>query len=88
MPSRSSNRPSAIVYSVIGAEPLRTVRAINSPDSFFTAITSLVTQKSRQGVSIEIINIVTANFFNKRQEDFSNVCKSKQNLVKVIGSPK
>ena len=40
MPDKSSNVPSRIVYSAIGGESLRRVRANNNPASFSTAIKS------------------------------------------------
>ena len=38
MPEKSSNVPSSIVYSVIGAKSLRIARASNNAASLFTAI--------------------------------------------------
>ena len=52
MPDKSSNVPSSIVYSAIGAESLRTARASNNPEPFFIAIKALIARMSRQGVSI------------------------------------
>ena len=42
MPDKSSNVPSVIVYSAIGAESLRIARASNNPKSFSTAIKPLI----------------------------------------------
>ena len=42
MPENSSNVPSSIVYSAIGALLLRIARASNNPESFFTAIKPLI----------------------------------------------
>ena len=55
MPDNSSNVPSSIVYSAIGAE------------SFSTAIKPLVVRMSRQ----EGINNVLRNDFYKHQADFN-----------------
>ena len=52
MPDKSSNVPSSMVYSAIGAELLRIARASNNPESFSTAIKPLIACMSRQGVSI------------------------------------
>ena len=49
MPDKSSNVPSSIVYSAIGAESLRIARVSNNPESFSTAIKPLISQMSRQG---------------------------------------
>ena len=40
MPNKSSNVPSTIVYSAIGAQSLRISRASNNPESFSTPIKS------------------------------------------------
>ena len=56
MPDKSSNVPSSIVYSAIGAESLRIARASNNLESFSTAIKPLIAHMSRQGGSIGKIN--------------------------------
>ena len=53
MPDKSSNAPSSIVYSAIGAESLRIARASNNPESFSTAIKPLIARMSRQGYPLE-----------------------------------
>ena len=70
MPDKSSNTPSSIVYSTIGAESLRIARASNNPES----ITPLISHMSRQGVSIGKINSSILKFFNNHHSDFNNVC--------------
>ena len=84
MPDKSSNVPSSIVYSAIGAESLRIVRASNNPESFSTGIKPLIARMSRQGVSIRKINSSTLKFFNKHHSDFNNICQSKQELLSLI----
>ena len=84
IPDKSSNVPSSILRSAIGAESLRIARATNNPESFSTAIKSLIKRMSRQGVSIGKINSFILNFFNKHQVDFSNVCQSKQELLNLV----
>ena len=71
MPDKSSNVPSSIVYSAIGAESLRIARANNNPESFFTVIKPLIAHMNRQGVSIGEINSFILNFLNKYQVDFN-----------------
>ena len=83
MPDKSSNVPSSIVYSAIGAESLRIARASNNPESFYTAVKPLIAQISRQAVSIGKINSSILKFFNKHHSDF-NVCQSKQELLILI----
>ena len=84
MPDKSSNVLSRIVHSAIGAESLRIARTTNNPESFSTAIKSLIKRMSRQGVSIGKINSFILKFFNKHQVDFSNVCQSKQELLNLV----
>ena len=83
MPDKSSNVPSSVLYSVIGAESLRIARASNNPESFST-VKPLIARMSRQGVSIGKINSSILNFFNKHHSDFNNVCQSKQELLNLI----
>ena len=83
MPDKSSNVPSSIVYSVIGAEWLRIGRASNNPESFPTSIKPLIARIIRQGASIGKINSSILKFFNKHHSDF-NVCQSKQELLNLI----
>ena len=52
IPDKSSNVPSSIAYSAIGAESIRTAKASNNPELFSTAIKPLISCMSRQGVSI------------------------------------
>ena len=44
-----------MVYSAIGAEPLRIARAGNNPNSFLAATKPLVTQMSRQGIKQTVL---------------------------------
>ena len=53
MPDKSSNVPSSIVYSSIGAESLRIARASNNPESFSTAIKPLIARMSTKGYPLE-----------------------------------
>ena len=84
MPDKSSNMPSSVVYSAIGAESLRIATASNNPESFSTAIKPLIAHVSRQGVSVGKINSCILKFFNKHQTDFNNVCQSKQELLNLV----
>ena len=84
MPDKSSNVPSSIVYSAIGALSLRIARASNNPESFSTAIKLLIARMSRQRASIGKINSSIQKIFNKHHSDFNNVCQSKQELLNLI----
>ena len=83
MPEKSSNLPSSILYSAIGAESLRIARASNNPESFSTEIKPLIARMSKQWVSNEKINSSIQNFLNKHHSDFNNVCQSKQELLNL-----
>ena len=83
MPEKSSNVPSSVVYSAIGAESLRIARVSNNPASFSTAIKPLIARMSWQGVSIGKINSSVLKFFHKHHSDF-NVCQSNQELLNLI----
>ena len=80
MPDKSSNVPSSLVYTAIGAESLRIARASNNPESFSTAIKPLIGRMSRQGVSTGSFIL---NFLNKYRADF-DVSQSKQKLLNLI----
>ena len=84
IPDKSSNVPSIIVCSAIGAQSLRTARASNNPESFSTAIKPLIARMSRQEVSIGKINSSILKFFNKHHSNFNNVCQSKQELLNLM----
>ena len=84
MPDKSSNVPSSIVYSAIGAESLRIARASNNPESFSTAIKPIIARMIRQGVTIGKINSFILKNFNKHQVDFNNVFQSKQELLNLV----
>ena len=84
IPDNSSNVPSSIVYSTIGAKSLRIARSSNNLESFSTAIKPLIVSMSRRGISIGKINSFILNFFNKYQGDFNNVCQSKQELLRLL----
>ena len=84
MPHKSSNVPSSIGNSAIGAESLRIARASNNPESFSTEIKPLIARMSRQGVSNGKINSSILKFLNKHHSDFNNVCQTKQELLNLI----
>ena len=84
MLDKSSDVPSSIVYSAIGAELLRIARASNNPESFSTAIKPLIARMSRQGVSNERIYSSILKFFNRHHSGFNNICQSKQELLNLI----
>ena len=79
MPDKSSNVPSNLVYSAIGAESLRIAKASNNPGSFSTAIKPLIACMNRPGVSIGKINSYILKSFNKQHSDFNNIFQVSNN---------
>ena len=53
MPDKSSNVPSSIVYSAIGAESLRIARTSNNPESFSTKLNHLLPVWAGRGYPLE-----------------------------------
>ena len=84
MPYRSSNIPSNMFYSSIGAETLRIARASNNPDCFSLSIKPLVIRMLKQGACKEKLNNVLCKFFNKHQNDFQYVARTTQELLALI----
>ena len=83
MPYRSSNIPSNMFYSSIGAKTLRIARASNNPDCFSLSIKQLVIRMLKQGACKEKLNVL-CKFFNKHQNDFQFVARTTQELVALI----
>ena len=77
MPDQSSNIPSGIVYSAIGAKSLRIAKASNNPESFSTAVKPFVTRMSRQKVSVGKKQLYS-------KVDFNNVCQSKLEPLNLV----
>ena len=74
---------SNIIYSEIGAESLRNDGASNNP-LLSTAIKTLVTGMSRQGVFTEKLDSVILKFFKTNQEDLSNIYEINHGLLDLI----
>ena len=84
MPYRSSNIPSNMFYSSIGAEILRIAGASNNSDCFSLSIKQLVIRILKQGACKEKLNNVLFKFFNKHQNDFEYVARTTQELLALI----
>ena len=84
MPHKSSNIPSSMVYSVIGAESLRIAGVSNNPESFSTPIKPVIDRMSRHRVFIGKTNSSILTFFNKHHADLNNVSQIKQELLNLI----
>ena len=53
LPDKSSNIPSSVVYSAIGAESLRIARASNNPESFSKQLNHLLPVWASRGYPLE-----------------------------------
>ena len=84
MPFKSSNIPSNMFYSSIGAECLRIARACNNPESFSRAIKPLVERMIKQGGDIQRIKNCLKKFFNRHQNDFIYVGKESNDLTNLL----
>ena len=68
MPDKSSNIPSSIVCSAIGAESLRNARASNNPELFSTAIKLLIARISQQGEVERLFESIVAMIVKIKQD--------------------
>ena len=84
MPHKSSNIPSSMTYSTIGAKSLRIVGVSNNPESFSTPIKPVIDRMSRHRVFIGKTNSSIPTFFNKHHADLNNVSQIKQELLNLI----
>lgn len=87
MPEKSSNIPSNIFYTSIGANCLGIARiaiACNNESSFLNFIYRLVRRViSKEAKKCRIVNVLL-KFPNKHQSDFSFVTKSREELLAII----
>ena len=67
MPYKSSNLPSNIFYSSIGAETLRIARASNNAASFFSSVKPLISRMLKQGANASKLSNVLKKFLTKHQ---------------------
>ena len=68
MPDKSSNIPSSIVCSAIGAESLRIARASNNPELISTAIKLLIARISQQGEVERLFESIVAMIVKIKQD--------------------
>ena len=76
MPISSSNMPSTIFYSSIGAEVLRIARAASNQQSFFTSARILLGRMLKQGAHEKKVIIILNNIFGNHIMTFSRFCKT------------
>ena len=84
MPYVSSNIPSNIFYSSIGAETLRIARASNYPDAFFSSVKPLCDRMCKQGAKTEKLKNILTKFFKNHVNDFQYVAKNSNELLELI----
>jgi len=86
MPFKSSNIPSNMFYSAIGAESLRIARASNNSTAFSKAIKPLVARMMKQGGYKTRISNSLRKFFNRHQNDFKYVATNIKDLLNLTFS--
>ena len=84
MPFKSSNIPSNMFYSAIGAESLRIARACNNSTAFSMAIKPLIFRMIKQGGCKHRNKNIFKKFFNKHQTDFQHVSKDSKTLLDLL----
>ena len=84
MPYKSSNLPSNIFYSAIGAEALRIARASNNSDSFHLSLKPLINRMLKQGAHKDKISKVLKKFFNRHEPYFIDIVKNSEEFLSLI----
>ena len=84
MPYKSSNLPSNIFYSSIGAETLRIARASNNTASFFSSVKPLISRMLKQGANASKLSNVLRKFFNKHQTYFKDKAKDSHDFISLM----
>ena len=84
MPYKSSNLPSNIFYSAIGAEILRIARASNNGDAFYSSVKPLIFRMMKQGANNHRLSNIIQKFYNRHQVYFKNVVVNSQELLFTI----
>ena len=86
MPHKSSNIPSNMFYSSVGAETLRIARAINSANPFFNSVKPLQSRMLNKGAEKQILFNVLCKFYNRHQVHFNNIAIKSPELLSLIFS--
>ena len=84
MPYSSSNMPSTIFYSSLGAEILRIARATSNVESFTMSSKKLIIRMIKQGAVMFRVQLVLKKFFGRHQQDFLHVCNSGNDLCSLL----
>ena len=84
MPYKSSNIPSNIFYSAIGAETLRIAKANNSANTFYDSVTPLISRMMKQGAQKQRLCKVLGKFYNKHQLYFQKITINLQDFLTKI----
>ena len=80
MPFSSSNMPSSIFYSSIGAEILRIARATSNRRSFLSSTRILLKRMLKQGAHGKKVTIVLNKIYGRHNLCFNKFCKSSVEL--------
>ena len=84
MPFKSSNLPSNMFYSAIGAEILRIAKACNNVDAFLSSVKPLLCRMLKQGANNRRLSNVVRKFYNRHQVYFENIVVNVQELLSLI----
>ena len=84
MPYASSNMPSNIFYSSLGAEVLLIARATSNVKSFTESSKNLIIRTVKQGAVVSKVQAVLKKFFGRHQQDFLHICNSGNDLSNLL----
>ncbi len=84
MPHKSSNLPSNIFYSCIGAEILRIVRATNSIIKFKSSTSKIIKRMFDQGAKDDKVKSIIRKFFGRHVDSFSHLYNNINDLIESI----
>ena len=84
MPYHSSNMPSMIFYSSIGAEILRIAKATSNVDTFLVSVRSLVNRMIKQGAKIAKTVKVLHKTYGRHSKYLSHIAGNARAFVNVI----
>jgi len=84
MPYRSSNMPSMIFYSAIGAEILRIAKATSNVETFLVSVCSLVKRMVKQGADIAKIKKVLRKTYGRHNKYLGHIAINAREFVYTI----
>ena len=84
MPYHSSNMPSMIFYSAIGAEILRIAKATSNADNYLVSVRPLLTRMIKQGAKIEKTRKVLHKTYGRHSKYLSHIADNARDFVNII----